>query len=167
MKNFYIISNYRERNKTVFVPAHDKIYLSQHMTKPTIRCATSENSDLPVHLGSLISAVWSEFLLMACAFYSLQAIQRRVNENPRHSMWMYRLIWVFVGQTGLIEGFVVCWLIYLDMRLSYVCWQYSQKIFENYTSAQIQSSDLSGLETRCKFHQLYFIEIKDLLAKLL
>ena len=57
------------------------------------------------------SALSDQSLLIACAFYNLQAIQRGINENPCHTEWMYRLISVFAGHTGLIVGFVVCWLI--------------------------------------------------------
>ena len=55
-------------------------------------------------------AVWSESLLIACAFCSLRAIQRGMNENPYYSGWMYRLIWVFAGHRDLIVGFVTHWL---------------------------------------------------------
>ena len=44
----------------------------------------------------------SDSLLIACAFYSLQVIQRGIYENPCHTWWMYRLIWVFDGYTGLL-----------------------------------------------------------------
>ena len=30
---------------------------------------------------------------------------------------LYNLIWVFAGQTGLIVGFVVCWLIFRIYKL--------------------------------------------------
>ena len=52
-------------------------------------------------------AVWSESSLIACAFFSLQAIKRGINENPCHTGWMYRLNWDFAGHTGLIVGFVL------------------------------------------------------------
>ena len=48
-----------------------------------------------------------QFSIIACSFYSLRAIQRRINVNPCHAEWMYRRIWVFPGYTDLIEGFVV------------------------------------------------------------
>ena len=53
-----------------------------------------------MHACSLISQ------LIACVFYSLRATRRGVNENPCYTWWMYRLIRLFVGHTGLI----VCWL---------------------------------------------------------
>ena len=56
-------------------------------------------------------AVWSESSLIAYAFYRLQIIQIGINKNPCHSGWIYRLIWVFAGHTGLIVGFAVHWLI--------------------------------------------------------
>ena len=49
-------------------------------------------------------AVWSVFP------DSLRAIQWGLKENPCHIGWMYRLIGVFAGYTGLIVRFVVCWL---------------------------------------------------------
>ena len=51
-------------------------------------------------------------LLITCAFYSLQVIRTGIKEKPCHIVWMYRLIWIFAGHTGLIVGFVVRWLIY-------------------------------------------------------
>ena len=53
--------------------------------------------------------VWSESLLIMCACYSLQAIQRGINKNP---WWMPRLILVLSGHTGLIVGFVLHWLVW-------------------------------------------------------
>ena len=50
-----------------------------------------------------IRAVWSESSLIACAFNSLQAIQRGINKNLCHTVWMYRLIWVFAGRTDLTK----------------------------------------------------------------
>ena len=54
-----------------------------------------------------IRAVWSESSLLAYAFYSLRAIQRGINKKPCHTGWMYRLICVFAGHTGLIVGFIL------------------------------------------------------------
>ena len=76
--------------------------MSQHPTK-NVRPAK-------IQIGPHILTVWSESLLIACAFYSLQAIQRRINENPCHTGWIYKVIWVFTGHTGLIVGFVMRWL---------------------------------------------------------
>ena len=59
---------------------------------------------------NLWCAVCSESSLIACDFYSIQAIQRGINKNTRHTEWMYWLIWVFAGHTGLIVSFVVRWL---------------------------------------------------------
>ena len=80
-----------------FEPAHEKTY-NKTWYQRRLRSACA-------------SAVWSESSLIAWAFYSLQAIQRGINENPCHTGWMYRLIWVFAGHIGLIVGFVVRWLI--------------------------------------------------------
>ena len=73
------------------------------MTKPTMRLVQPARTQisLPIH------AVWSESSLMACAFYSLRAIQRGMNKNPCHTGCIFWLIWVFCGHTDLIVGFVV------------------------------------------------------------
>ena len=83
--------------------------MSQRTTKPTIRFVRSAKTQICLR----IRAVWSESALTACAFYSLQTIQRGMNKKPCHTGWMYRLILVFAGHTGLIMGFVVHWLIYV------------------------------------------------------
>ena len=88
--------------------AHDKTYnmtcatSDQRTTKPTISCVTSDlRTTKPTiwlmqpartPLSLRIRAVWSESSLIACAPYSLQAIQRGINENPCQSWWMHRLI---------------------------------------------------------------------------
>ena len=72
-----------------------KKYLSQHMTKPTIILVPPTKTKISLR----IHAVWSVFA-DRIAFYSLWAIQRGINENPCHTGWMYRLIWVFAGHTG-------------------------------------------------------------------
>ena len=51
--------------------------LSQRMTKPTTRLVRSSKTQIRLR----IRAVWSESSLIACAFYSLQTIQRGMNEN--------------------------------------------------------------------------------------
>ena len=65
---------------------------------------------MKTQISLCIRTVWSESLLIACAFYSLLAIQRGINKNPCHTGWMYWLIWVLAGHIGLI-GLVVHWLI--------------------------------------------------------
>ena len=87
--------------------------MSQSTTAYDKTCATSEDSDLrpaKTQISLRIRAVWSESSLIACVFYSLRAIQRVINKTPCHTRWMYRLIWVFAGHTGLIVGFIVRWL---------------------------------------------------------
>ena len=90
-------------------------------TKPTLKLVQTAKTQISLR----IRAVWSESSLIACAFYSLHAIQRWMNENPCHTGWMYRLIWVFAGHTGLIVGFVMRWLISklscIQMKLTQ-CW---------------------------------------------
>ena len=73
-------------------PAHNKTCKT---------CVTSKDSDQPPNLQS------DQFLLIACAFYNIQAIQRGINENPCQTVWMYRMICVFAGLRDLITGFVV------------------------------------------------------------
>ena len=90
------------------------------MTKPTIRLVQPAKTQIRLH----ICTVWSESLLIASAFYSFHAIQRGMNETPCHGGWMYRLIWVFAGHTGLIVDFVICLLKYqyfLVERMSLSC----------------------------------------------
>ena len=41
----------------------------------------------------------------------LSGYPKRDDEKPCHTEWMYRLIWVLSGHTGLIVGFVERWLI--------------------------------------------------------
>ena len=49
-------------------PLHKQ--MSKHLTKPTISRRAISDYSLPIH------AVWLESLLIACAFYSLWAIQK-------------------------------------------------------------------------------------------
>ena len=96
----------REKNiiLVIFEAAQDKTYNKT--------CATSYNSDQYAYQLSLIRGF---------AFYSLQAIKRGINGNPCHPGWIYILIWVIGGYTGLIVGFVMRWLIYLRCLI----WVYS------------------------------------------
>ena len=77
--------------------------MSQRTKKPTIRLVRPVKTQISLR----IRAVWSESSLVACPFYSIQAIQKGINENPCHTGWMYRLTWVFACHKGLIVGFVV------------------------------------------------------------
>ena len=54
-----------------------KVYISQLMTKPTIR---------------LVRPAKNQSSLIACAFYSIRAIQGAMNVNPCHTGMMYKLI---------------------------------------------------------------------------
>ena len=63
---FFLIFLDKDASKNINKPVQDKTH---NMT-----CVTSEDSDQPVH-----RPVWSESLLIVCAFYSLQAIQREIN----------------------------------------------------------------------------------------
>ena len=59
-----------------------------------------------------IRTAWSKSSLITCAFHSLWTTERGIQENPCHTLWMYRLIWGFAGHSGLIVGFVVRWIKY-------------------------------------------------------
>ena len=85
--------------------------MSQRTTKPTLRLVRPD-SDQSAHPCDS-----DQSLLIACAFYSIWAIQRGIKENPCHTWWMHKLIWVFAGHTGLIVGFVVRWLKYCFLNL--------------------------------------------------
>ena len=87
-------------------------HLSQRMTKSTIRLVRPPKTQISLR----IRAAWSESSLIACAFYSIQAVQRGIKENPCHSGLMYRLIRILAGLTGLNVGFVERWLILLQQR---------------------------------------------------
>ena len=54
--------------------------------------------------------VWSVFADRLCPLQPL-GYPKRDNQDPCHTGWIYRLIWVFAGHAGLIVGFVVRWLI--------------------------------------------------------
>ena len=82
----------------IIEPAHGKTY-----NKRLVRPAKTQ-------IRLRIRAVWSESSLIACAFYSLQAIQKWISKNHCLTGWMYWLIWVFAGYTGLVVGLVVCLL---------------------------------------------------------
>ena len=79
-----------------FEPAHNKTYdlCDQRRLRSACTCVQSDQSSL-----------------IACAFYSLQAIQREINESPCPTGLIHRLIWVFAGHTGFTVGFVMRWLI--------------------------------------------------------
>ena len=81
-------------------------YKHQRTTKPMIRRVRSAKTQISLR----IRAVWSESSLIACLLYP-PGYQTGIKENPCYTGWMYKLIWVFAGHTGLIVGFVVRWLI--------------------------------------------------------
>ena len=78
-------------------------WISQRTTKPTIRLVRPAKTQISLR----IRAVWSESSLIARAFYSRRAYSKGINENPCDTEWIYRLIWVFAGHTGLTVGVVV------------------------------------------------------------
>ena len=104
---FWIFTLFIRRIKDFFQHHWKKSNEGQHKAKPTIRLVEPAKTQISLR----IYTVWSVFADCMC-LYSLQAIQRGLNENPYHIGWMYRLNWVFAGHTGLIVGFAVRWLIY-------------------------------------------------------
>ena len=82
--------------------------LIRRMEKPTLRLVLPTKTKISLRFP----AAWSDSSLTACAFDSLQTIKREIHVNKCscHTRWMYRLIWVIAGHTGLIVGFVVRWL---------------------------------------------------------
>ena len=82
--------------------------MSQCKTKPTITC-----NQLRIRSACTCMQSDLESSLVACAFNSLRAILKGITENPYLTGWMYWLIRVFDGHTGLVVGFVVHWLIYM------------------------------------------------------
>ena len=89
--------------------------MSQYTTKPTARLVWPGKTQISL----CIHAVWSESSMISCVFYSLGAIQRGIQENLCNTGWMYRLIWVFAGHTGLIVDFVVPWLKFQFFIINY------------------------------------------------
>ena len=120
----------RTTAKAHLVSTHNKIFcrerrklfiwisfLSKAMSMLISQHTTNLQSDLcdqqRFRSSACVSAQSIQSSLIACAFYSLRAIQRGINENPCHTWWMYRLIRVFAGSNDLIVGFVRFWLIYI------------------------------------------------------
>ena len=57
----------------------------QRMTKPSIRLVWPAKTQISLR----IRAGWSESLPVACAFYSLRAVQRGMNKNPLSLCWSH------------------------------------------------------------------------------
>ena len=74
------------------MPAHDKTYDKT--------CATSKDSDQPVHLRNLIRVFTGHMCLLLPPGYP-----KGDEREPLPYWWMYRLILVFAGHTGLIIAF--------------------------------------------------------------
>ena len=88
----YEALNMRSINIIIFLGSPRK-HMTQGTTKPTIRLVWPAKAQISL----CIHAVWSESSLIACAFYSLWAVQRRMNRSPCHTGWMNRLIYVIAG----------------------------------------------------------------------
>ena len=89
---------------------------THHTNKPCMKISIDLSSAVPL-LQFLcdqcrLRSVWSESSLIAYAFYNPRAIQRGIINENCHTGCMYRLIWVFAGQTGFIVGFVIRRLIW-------------------------------------------------------
>ena len=70
------VFDFQSNQKWLIEPKGNK-KLSQRTTKPTIRLTRSAKTRISLR----IRAVWSESSLIACAFYSLKAIQRGMNKH--------------------------------------------------------------------------------------
>ena len=53
-------------------------------------------------------------------------LSKCINENPCHTDWRYRRIWVFVCHTELVVDFVVRWLVFT--RNIYICCWYELSV---------------------------------------
>ena len=84
-------------------PCGPNNHFSQRMTKSAIRPVQPAKTQITMR----VRGVWSDSSLIACAIYSIRAILREMNKNPCHTVWLYRLIWIFAGPTHLIVGFIV------------------------------------------------------------
>ena len=77
---------------------HDKTY-NKTCDQRRLRsaCASSQSDQSPC---------WSHVPSTA------STLSKRKKRDPCYTGWIYRLIWIFAGHTGLIVGFDVRWLIY-------------------------------------------------------
>ena len=71
-------------------------YLSQHMAKPTIKCEPAKTQ-----ISLCTHTVWLVFT-DHMSLLQPPGYQKRDTQDPCHTEWMYRLIWVFAGHIGLI-----------------------------------------------------------------
>ena len=126
-----VLVNELINKKFIYEPAHDKTYLrlvQPAKTQISLRiCAGWSESSLVAQVFFIVGFVvrWLSSSLIACAFYSLKAIQRGINENSCHTLWVYRLIWGFARHTVLIVCFVVLWLILFLKILRANLWNHS------------------------------------------
>ena len=90
--------------------------VSRRTIKSTIRLVRPAKTQIRLR----IRAVWSESSMIASLLQPLGNPTRDKRELC-HTRWMYRLIWVFVGHTGLIVGFVVRWLNYCNQAWFDLC----------------------------------------------
>ena len=74
-------------------------YMSQHTTKPTIRLVRPAKTQISLR----IRAAWLESSLIAYAFYSLQAIQREINESPCFLANQIRISHTLIRPVGKIK----------------------------------------------------------------
>ena len=87
--------------------------MSKRTTKPTIRLVRPAKTQISSH----IRAVWSETRMR---LLQPQNYLKKINENSCQTGWIYRLIYVFATCTGLIVGFVLCWLIQLNNNIDVI-----------------------------------------------
>ena len=108
--------------------------MSQRTTKPTIRLVRPANTQ--------IRAVWSESSLIGMCLLQPPNYTKERWKKKCHTGWMYRLICVFAGHTGLIVGFIVRWLNYSRLSLSRIPRVYL-KHFEMSVPRHIRVAELS------------------------
>ena len=84
----------------------ETLYYKYNMSQRTITHIVRLVRPAKTQISLRLRASWSESSLITCTLYNLWAIQRGIHENPCHTGWMFRLIWVFAGHTGLFVGFV-------------------------------------------------------------
>ena len=88
--------------KCVSLPRLPCPHMNQSTTKPTIRLVQSAKTQIRLRIG----AVWSVFVDRMCLLQPPGYPERDEFENLAQYEWMYRIIWIFAGNTGLFVGFV-------------------------------------------------------------
>ena len=90
-------------------------YLSQRITKPTIRPMWPAKTQLSLHIHPVQARVHRLSL-----FCSPEAVEDTWSAKTDQTTQMCRLIWVFAGHTSLIVGFVLHWLKFYKKKKKFV-----------------------------------------------